>query len=79
MRQLATEVEFLRHCEADRFGVAAPDVNQVVGAAALVFSAAGGDPAHTVTARREQVADALALLRACSSSREPRRRTSEEA
>ena len=66
VRQLDTEVDFMRRRTADRFGIAAPDVTQVVGAAALVFSAAGGgDPAHTLTSRREQVAEALALVRSC--------------
>jgi hypothetical protein len=68
VRQLDREVDFMRRRAADRLGVDAPDVTQVVSVAALVFSAAGGgNPSRAFTPRREQVADALTLVRACLS------------
>ena len=62
VRQLETEVDFLCRRLADRTGLAVTDATQVVGAAALIFSAAG--PRGMTPPRAAQVPAALALVRA---------------
>ena len=59
VRQLETIVDFVRRRLADRTGVDVPDATRVIGAAALVFSAAGD-----ARPRVEQVSAALNLVRA---------------
>lgn len=61
VRQLETEVDFLCRRLVDRTGIVITDVTQVVGAAALVFSAAG--PRGAAPPRAAQVSAALALVR----------------
>lgn len=62
VRQLETEVDILCRRLADRTGLDVTDATQVVGAAALVFSAAGLPGA--TTPRAAQLPVALALVRA---------------